>query len=447
MSHRLGVCSSCDAKYKIPSSFTANQAKCKACGGVVNISDPEGAKPAAPPVPARKVAPAPKPAARKPDAKRPAAKKPELEEVKGSGKKRSGPSMKERLLAEREAAAKAQAAAPKKPAAAAKPARRAQVAKKAAAEETGDRPKRERTRAGAARGSKRGAAATTTRRSGARGSKRRGEADAEIGENEETAPRGRRGAKKKSPMVPLVSVALLLLASVGGFLYMQDDDVAAADDATMQETDMAMGEADAMASESEKDMSELEATEAAPEMDAEPEAAVEKPKPKKPKKPADPASIDLSEIEDFGPVDGMSEDDFQVLTEKGDLMVDPEAGAAGNRAKLALIEAGRLAFPVFMNKFKTLDFSTEQGRQDGDVIQKALEEICNGKNFGWRYSTEPADVLFNKKVVRNWATNWRKAQDDPSHWDKMSGKAKKAKEAAKEASEFSEDSMDDLDDF
>lgn len=408
---------------------------------MVNISDPEGAKPSAPPVPAKKVAPAPKPVA----------KKPVMEEVKGSGKKRSGPSMKERLLAEREAAAKAQTAAPKK--AAAKPARRAPVAKKAAAEETSERPKRERSRAGAARGSKRGAAASTTRRSGSRGSKRRGEADAEVGENEETAPRGRRGAKKKSPMVPLVSIAVLVLASVGGFLYMQDGDVSAANEGMEQDTNMAMGEtdaageADAMAGDAADSMSEPEATDAAPEMDAEPEVEPEKPKPKK-KKPSDPASIDLSEIEDFGPVDGMSDDDFALLVEKADLMVDPEAGAAGNRARTKLVEAGRLAFPALLNKMKTIDYSTEQGYRDGDLLQGTLREICGGMSLGWKFSTEPADELYNKKTVKGWASNWRVAQDDPIRWDAMTKKKKKkAEEAAEEAEEFSEDSMDDLDDF
>jgi hypothetical protein len=37
MSYRLGQCTSCKARYKIPASFTAKRAKCKTCSGVVEI--------------------------------------------------------------------------------------------------------------------------------------------------------------------------------------------------------------------------------------------------------------------------------------------------------------------------------------------------------------------------------------------------------------------------
>ncbi len=37
MDYRLGICSSCKARYEIPASFTAPRAKCKRCNGVVEI--------------------------------------------------------------------------------------------------------------------------------------------------------------------------------------------------------------------------------------------------------------------------------------------------------------------------------------------------------------------------------------------------------------------------
>ncbi|MCA8979287.1 MAG: hypothetical protein KDC14_04620, partial [Planctomycetes bacterium] len=62
MKYRLGVCKDCSANYKVPASFEADRAKCKACGGVVELGkvreDAPAPKPAAaPPMPARKVAP------------------------------------------------------------------------------------------------------------------------------------------------------------------------------------------------------------------------------------------------------------------------------------------------------------------------------------------------------------------------------------------------------
>jgi|GEM_PF-3476207 len=62
MTARTGTCSGCDAKYKIPETFTGTKAKCKKCGGVVMIPPIEeaAAEPAPEPAPA---APADPPAA------------------------------------------------------------------------------------------------------------------------------------------------------------------------------------------------------------------------------------------------------------------------------------------------------------------------------------------------------------------------------------------------
>ncbi len=37
MKHRLGNCSACGAQYRVPESFRAERAKCKSCGGVVEL--------------------------------------------------------------------------------------------------------------------------------------------------------------------------------------------------------------------------------------------------------------------------------------------------------------------------------------------------------------------------------------------------------------------------
>ena len=38
MDHRIGTCSACGARYRIPSNFAPNQARCRACSGVVHIA-------------------------------------------------------------------------------------------------------------------------------------------------------------------------------------------------------------------------------------------------------------------------------------------------------------------------------------------------------------------------------------------------------------------------
>jgi hypothetical protein len=78
MAHRVGVCGSCRARFQIPATFLPKQARCRTCGGVVEIGPPEKdsevrpeparaeppatAAPAAPaPIAAKVPAPAPEP--------------------------------------------------------------------------------------------------------------------------------------------------------------------------------------------------------------------------------------------------------------------------------------------------------------------------------------------------------------------------------------------------
>ena len=43
MAHRVGVCQSCRSRFQIPASFSHRRAKCRNCGGVVDIGPPAGA--------------------------------------------------------------------------------------------------------------------------------------------------------------------------------------------------------------------------------------------------------------------------------------------------------------------------------------------------------------------------------------------------------------------
>jgi hypothetical protein len=67
MAHRIGVCQSCRARFQIPASFAPNRAKCRNCGGVVQIGPAEGA-----PAPGPVVAPSSPPRAPEPRVQAPA---------------------------------------------------------------------------------------------------------------------------------------------------------------------------------------------------------------------------------------------------------------------------------------------------------------------------------------------------------------------------------------
>jgi hypothetical protein len=57
LAHRVGICSSCRARYQIPATFPHDRARCRSCGGVVEIGPLEGE------VAAKETAVAPAPAA------------------------------------------------------------------------------------------------------------------------------------------------------------------------------------------------------------------------------------------------------------------------------------------------------------------------------------------------------------------------------------------------
>lgn len=257
MEFRTGTCSACGATYKVPASFHHTRAKCKQCGGAVAIGPVETAAAGdAPPVPAKKALPAPAqpPATRKPALpSAPAAAKPAPSAPAGaspgappgasssSGTKTGadGLTMKERLLAERQAQAagggtkpsalssgalspsplspsvspaRPQAKAPARPAASA-PAKPASGSKRprrgaavGAAAGAADEP------AGGTRGSRTGRPDSRSRRDG----RRRGEAD-EPEEGDDRRGRGRH--KKKSPLPILLGAGGLVIALGVGWYF------------------------------------------------------------------------------------------------------------------------------------------------------------------------------------------------------------------------------------
>ena len=427
MSHRIGTCASCGATYKLPASFAADKARCKECEGVVEIGAIEGEAPAATPKPTAAPVPAKRVPAKPVRAKCSApAAKPKAEP---KPKKRSGPSMKERLLEERRAAA--EGAGEQQPALAKKPTavRRPGVLKKAAAAKAEP----------AARGTKESgskSAAPASRHRGSSSRRRRGAA-AEGGED----VRERLRKTKKSPLVPALA-ALAALGLAGGTVwYMMDSEKAGSE---LSEEPAAVETQDETGTSSEPEEAPSPDSQAEPEDEPEPEP---EPKPK-PVKRKDPASIDLTAIGDYGSIPGLTDDEFSKLQRLAVTMIDPEAGAAGNRARMALLNAEKSAFPAVLNVMKDIDFSTEQGFRDGDLCQRLLMEICNGNNFGWKYSALEEDEWFNKFVVQRWCTQWDRAKDDEAYWLKFS-KQDAAPEAATDAGEpaISDDDLDDLDDL
>lgn len=446
MDYRVGKCSSCGARYKIPATFQGDKAKCKSCSGVVEVGPVQtpgqepGAQAKAKPIPARK--PAPKPA------DKPAAKK-----------ERSGPSMKEKLKAQSEGDT-APAAKPKEePKATRSSSRRAAT------------PRRERAGAGdeEPKSASRRSSARASSRGGSRRSARDGGAD---DDGEERPRRGGRQQKKANPAVFLGAIVLFAIIAFGAWKFLDNgDDVAAGngDTAVADAGDSGMANAAGTTDETGSDESQPDAsgggeaeeaadtstetgtegtaeaaTEGAAEAATDTEAATEAPKKPKPEKVYDPSTVDLS-VYNFEKDAGSTDEEWADLQELAATMIDPLAGAAGSRAQKSLVEAGKAAMPAIINQLLAIDFSSEEGYRNGDICQKKMMEICNGINLGWKYSTTPKDQVFNKKVALGWAKNWDKCVKDPAYWIKFAKLDKK--DAPKAEPAISEDELDDLDDL
>lgn len=435
MQYRVGKCGSCGATFKVPASFKGDKAKCKACEtGVVEIGPVQGADEPAEPKPAPETAPA--------------ADEP-MEEYTPSGKKRSGPSMMEQLRAQRGGEEAPKPVPARKPGAAKKTAGTA----KPAATRSGS------TKAGAAKTSRpssarSGAAKKTTRKAGARagaGSRRRGGDDDEDGGSR----RGRRQpAKKKSPM-PLIAGLLVLAGVAFGVISMMGSDnteVQANDEQVATGTENTTDQSDATAAD-ENGSQDAEATDTGGAVDSgetgddpQPEETAPAEEPVTPTEPdTGPDLTDTEAFPRFGAPAGVSEDDWAAVQKDVDLIIDPLAGAKGNRALKRVVESSKPGFAAIVNRMLDLDYSTEQGYRDGDVLQRGLEQIANGKNAGWKYSIDPADVKFNRKVVALLYKVWNRAKDDEAYWLNYTKQDKAADESEGEI--LSDDDLDDLDDL
>jgi hypothetical protein len=436
MEYRTGKCSSCGAEYKVPASFAHNVARCKVCQGVVHLGAPGAPAPEVPastppaaaaptppapkpqPVPARKVAPrpeepkrpaaaAPTPRPKTPSAPRPAAAAAAEGAASGEGK-RAGSTL-ERLKAERASHAAAVSAS-------------GAGAMKAA-------PKAGRlTPKGGAPGPRLGASTTPARSAPARGG-RRAKAGARAGaEGDADGGRARRRPEKKSLALPLAAIAGLVVIGAGVWFFRDALFGDGGSSVSAGETAPAAPATPNAGSEAPAEETD-ELTPPTPPTDEESadagdgtgdaEAAAMPPKAQAADSGKDPASVDLAAIEDFGPAPGTEPGLWETMNEQMATYMDLDEGAAGMRAGLKLEEQGREAVPVILNHMKTLDFSTDEGFRKGDMCQKTLERICNGNNFGWKYSTEPADVYFNKRVVESWVNQWVKAKDNVEYWIKM----------------------------
>ena len=488
MDYRKGICGDCSAEYKLPPSFAADKAKCKQCGGVVAVGPVETAEPPAPAQPKPEPVPAKKPTAAKRPAQAPPKKVAEAGE-EAPRKRREGPSMKEQLMARRKAEA-AESEAPAKPAA------KKAAPKKAASKPASRKPASAAKPAAGGSRTTRGSAASGARRGGA--SSRRGRGG--EGEDEGRPARGRRQQKQGNPALLWGSLGAVVIAIAGWFFLMNNAEEEIVENKTAMADAAPEAGAEGTTAPEAAGSTEPEAAPAAP---SEPEAAApasepapagdgaaetaapEETAPEEPEGPAtepprnaatgrykvfmlsrqpktaakypdelydpkDPAEPQIATYAMFETPPGTSPDEWEEIMDLARTMIDPDAGAAGNRAAIALEKKGKPAFPAIVNVMLTLDYSTKDGNQAGDVCQRSLQNIANGRNVGWyhSYREEP-----NKTAIQNtrcvdllYNNVWARELREPGYFERYAKieEKKKADEPAEDDGAL-DDALDDLD--
>ncbi len=116
---------------------------------------------------------------------------------------------------------------------------------------------------------------------------------------------------------------------------------------------------------------------------------------------------DTTALPDIGPLFGTTPEQMAEMDELMATWMDTYAGRAGNRARDTLTrEYGGIALPWIINGLKNQDLSTDEGQSNGDNVQKALQDMFFGTNFGWKYPSQEPDLYlaYNRKVIVAWHT-------------------------------------------
>ncbi|MBI1380523.1 MAG: hypothetical protein GC161_05470 [Planctomycetaceae bacterium] len=127
----------------------------------------------------------------------------------------------------------------------------------------------------------------------------------------------------------------------------------------------------------------------------------------------DPASIDLSQLADFGPLEGTSDEEWKAIQDLATTLFNPLAGARGGRASRSLIEKGKAAVPALLNGLKRIEFAEMDGVVTGSLALDSLQAI-SGLTTAWKRTVQPADQVFNKRTVQTWFAEWERIQKDPA---------------------------------
>lgn len=130
----------------------------------------------------------------------------------------------------------------------------------------------------------------------------------------------------------------------------------------------------------------------------------------------DPASIDLTALAEYGPVEGTDEETWADIQKQVGRMADPDGGLGSSKATTKVKAWGKEAMPAIVNYLAQLDVSQSLDAQSGMIVTRNLGEILNGRPFGWSEETDPRNQYNNKRVIQKIHEFWGNSLADESYW-------------------------------
>ncbi|MBI5433305.1 MAG: hypothetical protein HZA52_10800 [Planctomycetes bacterium] len=359
MDHRLGTCSACSARYQIPATFPHSRAKCRTCGGVVEIGPVVGAKSARS---ASKALTTPATTHPATDAERAPRTEPQAER----------PSAARAPVAGRATPPTPQPDSPIPPRATPKP--------PDAPLESTPAPK----------------PAAAKPESAARSAPERAARDPKA-----AADRQARDAKaaaatepeSKSKLVPIALGALMLTAAViAAFFYNRgerDDSAHAAPPSDAPQ---------------DQERAPLSGAQPGAQPAAQPGSQTDAPAPRELDRDlADSASVDLSALADLATPELRASAEGTTLDSALQRFLAAATTSERETAARELVAAGRPALLFALDAWKRLDLATDDGRADATALERdVVTALAGGRSFGWKADGSAESRLFGARVIAQW---------------------------------------------
>ncbi|MHC4378317.1 MAG: hypothetical protein ACYS26_17075, partial [Planctomycetota bacterium] len=130
----------------------------------------------------------------------------------------------------------------------------------------------------------------------------------------------------------------------------------------------------------------------------------------------DPASIDLTALAAYGPLEGTDDETWADIQKQVGRMADPDGGLGSSKATEKVMAWGKQAMPAIVNQLLQLDVSQAADAQSGMIVTRNLSDLLNGQPINWSEETDPRSQYNNKRAIEKIHEYWGNSIDNEKYW-------------------------------